>query len=193
MVARPSNSQQESQANFPVIPTFAIRARIDAAPSGRAALRQTARPDAADGASNGSLCAVALPSAPGLSSRKRVVQLLLARMGERVVVRRRRGHGLLACEQMRSGQVKEPENCSCVCTLGCRPKEVEERRKEKGSESEVKALKRCVCSGKALALLQHRDRQLSPPAACAVPPLFLVPQRWYREVLHATAILQGAL
>lgn len=35
MVARPSNRQQESQANFPVIPTFAIRAKIDAVLSGK--------------------------------------------------------------------------------------------------------------------------------------------------------------
>lgn len=68
-------------------------------------------------------------------------------------------------------------------------------KKGKGSESEVRALKKVCLLGlrKAPGLLQHRDRQLSPPAACAVPPLFLVPQRWYREVLHATAILQGAL
>lgn len=76
MAARPSNSQQESQANFPVIPTFAIRARIDAVASGRAALRQ---PDAADGAQKGlALRCLSLPSAAGLSSRKRVVQLLHA-------------------------------------------------------------------------------------------------------------------
>lgn len=46
-------------------------------------------------------------------------------------------------------------------------------KKGKGSESEVRALKKVCLLGlrKAPGLLQHRDRQLSPPAACAVPPV----------------------
>lgn len=53
----------DSRRGKRISPIFAIRAKIDAVLSGRAALRQTARPEAADGAPNGSLCAVSLSRA----------------------------------------------------------------------------------------------------------------------------------
>jgi hypothetical protein len=67
------------------------------------------------------------------------------------------------------------------------------KEEEKGSESEMKAVKKCVCWASKSPGCDTVTASSAPLSAALYPPLFLVPQRWYREVLHATAILQGAL